>query len=1474
MSITKDATKGWALPASAAEFTELLAGTGIANPDHAWKGQVASGNLSDLIGSLTLTARGTPLYSQAATGWSSTGVGADDNTTDGFTAASGVGPSPATTSQVWFIVLSLEVEPTATRTLIGMNPGASGFSINFVPAAGTNKIRAAIAGVTADGAADHAVGSYVFALRYDRAASVAKISSDLEAVAGLYSAALVDGQKGFGPAATTVGSATVLYMLMYEGANAEALSDANITTIRARIESPPTFAGDDDFAAPNFRPTQVVHRLSLAALDPADLAPLALLPIAEEYLRRPVPAPAPVIHRITPLWDPAEAPPRAVMPVDECYVLRPLPAPVPVRHRVPAVLDLPEIVPQPEPRPGPTLTMLQAGSSSYKWVVALEGYPYLLTDASPAEAVSAWSGRDWTQALGNLTVNLDNEQRLNPWEPLLSGGELTLHVLPDAGDTFGVDVGRKTAGDETMLDTTVDKDDVSLTVKATSSFDGSGPLYIGTEALSYTGKTSSTFSGVSRGKFAPFTVDGGSSSRWGHLHQVADDPNGVRLRPLVTEQPRVWLGKWLGLWMHRVTASGRLNTRDDARLTFAGRVAELEDDANTMATVLHVEHVLDVVKRAVIGRDMFTAKAKDGMYLAAGLKFTLEETTNGGASWNEANPCLVKVGATGTDIEEGFYSAAEIHSKLNAYFAAERTALRITGTFCIGIAPHGNDGLRTYFSYRIGAASGTDSVGLFFTLPKSVNHFFGTMVATSGQTGNAIIQSWGDGSTDYDIVGEDVPLRYMLLDQNVGITDFQHLELEEERGTFVDQIDSIPGFPNLDTGFEWGVFLIDGHYLMVAAKQGSTLTNILNVPIQYAGTQPITVNKFFETAERTIDDESGPISVKQIIINQTTLGLFLKQLFYSTGTSGYNHPTFDVLPATVGLGLPGELLGDSFENSVDALPGADAPYVLLLDEPKTLAELLRGTLIFRWAFLRWKDEGLQFCTWSTPTTSSVIFTESNKAAPASRNENHRTASALSAEWQRQIIKVDYDRNLTAVEKNGGYRSSMTVVDRVAEDDSGGDPKTITLQLPDTYGDAGVEALKSNFLVGAALFTRSITKLARSLDSRFWEGVAVGDTVMCTDAFARDPDTGRRGVATRPALVIAHSWNPGGSMPSGGVADMSGEITLLVRDVLRVAAYVPSAQLDEAATNAGYIVGTKVATCKPHAFSESTEAADATNFPAGTAVRFVERDPADPAAPSTHDDAVAAQSGNTITLTLGFAAFDNTKKYNVMFDTFGNGTAAQQALAYQADDADGLIEDTRAPFEYVAGFASLPYTANSAGDEVELPANITFADSTGRDVATDVAVNRLINNLIDYKTAHVRPFLTNNEMSGAAATGTYLLVHVRPINLTADMIAMTQHVNRALKVAPMMKSSDGSSASVRVSLVRYMPNDDTLNDVNRGNTLAEAVFTTTNPTLATMAAVDLPIGRIKTPAGNCFLLIECTVKARCRGLGICQEGPRT
>lgn len=234
-----DPTKGWARPANAAEWTTLLAGTGIANPDHSWDCTIGAGNLSDQIGSLTLTAGGTVSYAQAATGWSGTGVSGTDGVAGRFAAAAGVGPDPDVTSQVWLVMFNLASAPLAAiRAAFGINltNSANAYRMLFLT---SGSVRAAFNATNVDGAVNHPAGDYVAVMRYDRAATVAKVYTDLETLTNVYSAVnLTDNFKGIGSAGYP-GGVVFFLVAMWEGANAETLDDTKIATIRSRIEAPP-----------------------------------------------------------------------------------------------------------------------------------------------------------------------------------------------------------------------------------------------------------------------------------------------------------------------------------------------------------------------------------------------------------------------------------------------------------------------------------------------------------------------------------------------------------------------------------------------------------------------------------------------------------------------------------------------------------------------------------------------------------------------------------------------------------------------------------------------------------------------------------------------------------------------------------------------------------------------------------------------------------------------------------------------------------------------------------------------------------------------------------------------------------------------------------------------------------------------------------------------------------------------------------
>ncbi len=97
------------------------------------------------------------------------------------------------------------------------------------PLTGTNRLGMRCDAVATNGTADHAAGSHVFGCKYDRANSVVVGYSELEKHSGTYSAALLDGTKGFGGVSTM--DSVYVYAAMWSGAAAEAMTDANVKAL-------------------------------------------------------------------------------------------------------------------------------------------------------------------------------------------------------------------------------------------------------------------------------------------------------------------------------------------------------------------------------------------------------------------------------------------------------------------------------------------------------------------------------------------------------------------------------------------------------------------------------------------------------------------------------------------------------------------------------------------------------------------------------------------------------------------------------------------------------------------------------------------------------------------------------------------------------------------------------------------------------------------------------------------------------------------------------------------------------------------------------------------------------------------------------------------------------------------------------------------------------------------------------------------
>lgn len=1183
-----------------------------------------------------------------------------------------------------------------------------------------------------------------------------------------------------------------------------------------------------------------------------------------------------------------------------------------------------------------TIEALQGASGApvFKWIALIEGCKYVLTDCESTSAVqSALAGTDWASAevIPWLFVDLQNQQSIELWNPFTTHGRCTLRVA-DASDTFGSYVGKRLSGAQTILTSTHDRNDTTLNVASTTNFPSSGEAHVGVECFSYSAVGATSFTVTTRGKYSPFGCDstGSGGSRFAGYHRKGIDSTHQSVRPLVTQLPRIWVGRRAGLWLHTWDGSS-LNTRADAQLVYAGRIAALADDPATFLTVIDLEHIGNTdIKDAPLGRDQWGGVIAEGIELVTGRAFTFFDIKNGTKRTADDLTVVAGAPASANEIQTGFYTGNEIADRVNKWLGGELSSGRIWGHYNLATPVPSNVGPRTKMYWRVEDASAVD-VSWGMTMPGEIAVFLGIKDISADLRGQQ--SHWGSyenevANGDYLRQGDATPYATLLFHQSgpgnsaQELTKAVNFEIEDERGTFYDQYSLLPYSVKrrCSSTEEWGIFLFNEKTLMVAAYDNSTATspklkNCWIAPWQFAATSNEEAAVF--TGRRVDEPDTGPITVRQVMMLTHTLAGLLLRIAYSSGTSGYNHSTYDTLPYGLGWSLPGSLLGPEFERSVQNMPGANQSAVLVLDEPTRFADIFVDDLIFRWMFLRWRDGGFEFAQWKTPIASnaaksyagtSLHLTESNKAEPAGDGAHHRVASLEANDHCRPIIKIDYARDFGST-RDAKYTKSIQIEDQRAVDDAGGNAKPFTIRLRNTFAQftltgPSIEEMAKDFIARMPMASKATRKIVRTIDMRYWEGYAPGDIAVVTDNYARDPVTGERGIASRPAMITRLSYSPGGPTPTGTrPRDMYGEVELMFLDVSRGREYSPAAQVDDTQANAGYNAGGPTITCYAHKYShalaglgtrrtgvtiDDTEDADAEWFPAGSKIHIIEIDPADPANPTKWEREVLSQTGNTITLTaaLSAPAWDSTKKYRIVPQKYSQVVTAQQDYAFQADDSDELVEDDEPPWTYSAGAEVLSYDSVTGSEKAEFMAQVAYGDGRPYDAGYDHGLAYTLNAFIDYKSAHQSPFLDSSAaraQTGGPFTDTWRVLHCIPIFLGTEHLTAT--VRRTYTMALWWRSfSVGQSSSIRVSIARQFPamgidvpatnlDDGWVNVAHKDAFAISSTLTTTSDTWQQSSDIDLELNCKDLFFGIVWLVIEGTNAAECRGLAKLIEGPR-
>ncbi len=1012
---------------------------------------------------------------------------------------------------------------------------------------------------------------------------------------------------------------------------------------------------------------------------------------------------------------------------------------------------------------GNTQTALNDEGARVCFVLVISGYANLITDHhNPTAVETAWAATNWTSAIAGLSVDGTFEQSFEPWSNKVQVSTLRFLINDaDGEDTFGTDIWTSKPSINTALTATYDATTGAgtINVKDSSGISASDIVYVGNERFVVNSVAAGqvTHAAAGSGVLAAFTANGGTTNPWQHSrpsHQSWD----VAADPRLTDVPKQWTGRYVGLYIHRIV-DGVLDTKAEASLLWAGTIASIQDSPSG-ATILECQDVRAKLRDVTLLRDQFKGRVREGCFLAAGTKFWASDAVGNTGVSTSTDLDVVSSGASGTtQINEGWYSAPEMANFLNEWIQAETME---ADAMSFAIVNDGGSRLQMVADYSGLSANG---IWCIMRLHTNVHRYLVFLGFGDGQVAPSEDKGW-HVEHGYTIAtsgalvlnSKEVPYRVMASQSSVRsiLGRWAHwpapvpaqLELDDTEGTWFEHASLLPTPLS-----EWAdgtdaSLMISGDAVFFAEHDSDTSFTLINTKDPFS--QLASGN---ESIPNKTMDEDGDVEVRQFVVLSGTVTDIMSRLLASVNGDGVNHATYDDFPAGSGAGIPWELLGDNFINTCNALQEASESdsMIVPMHKPTALVDIITAESTLRFAWLIFKDGGLQWVSPQIPNASTADWTldETNKAGPAGESVDLKATTEITSKWLRNVLKIKYGYT-----PDGKSHDTLTIKDATSIGDFG-EMKPITIKARHVYrddvraGDA-IEA-KAGRLATAIMpmFGRPVRVYKRSINGSLYN-MAPGDMVALSDDFIRDPTTGQRGLAARPCTVLSvrHSgYNPKG---------LWGEVVLLFSDEERTFPYAASAEVDETYTSGAFTAGwdsaSKKIRLKSHAHSHASADKDILSYTSGDPVRISEIDPSDPSAADTFTDVLSAVGADDVTLTTGFGAGGNpahssSKYYHLGFDDYSTVQTAQKLTAFLADEADGELQGVIPPNTY--GDAPPPpvviaFATNDATTLPELHSDEMYAEGEplGPNIVRHVSV--AANSLINYRTAPSMPvFLGTN-----------------------------------------------------------------------------------------------------------------------------------
>lgn len=746
---------------------------------------------------------------------------------------------------------------------------------------------------------------------------------------------------------------------------------------------------------------------------------------------------------------------------------------------------------------------------------------------------AATSGRFQLGLYGGLRIEGAIQRTIEMFAAEISPGSLTFSILDYANaltaDMFGE--ARPSIG-STRLVETVEADATVIPVDDVTATPG-GTLYLGLETLAVQGTDPATdeFT-VERGVGSLFPPDG--ETAWACTHEVP--PDGV-VRPEVTSLPINWVNRRVGLYVcHRVggvwSAGFPGSDSNDAELLWAGRIKNYGEDAEGRISIDCIE-ITELLK-GTIGARMFEGTLQRTWFSEAEAQIRIRV-------WrvNFLSPGIYDAQLS---VANSYATHQELAAAINAAFAdayvtnAGTYAPVGTGaSLLLGSAYTGWDA----YTFSMFETSATDSqewqmvIGLSPTawrllgwipqgLPNSdvggyildgTNRYeflpLARVVTTDPPDPPVVTNVW-------QATAHSGPRKYVISPGGLGS---QEIEVVPTSGQpFVHQTRIPDGFPDgTETNWAFGypthgfVRIDDDRVFAVSQVSATKLVVVAEVDANSANIEP---SQSLEYLDGMVDN-GVPIRIRQVWIEPyDTLGEMILRVVVSTGTAGYNDPTYDSLPLGLGLAFPTSIL-----DVATFLALCDVPCTLVVMGPTPMAKLLKSALDVAGKHAVWKDSKLTVVDPLDDTATPVPLTEANKAHAIGPDE------ALTPIVERTVCRRNPQAivnrqtlRYAASYKDGTWRRTITIHALQSQSDVG----QVFGAVTDGYGidDEGAEAWAIIAAAQLVYFSRAVVACTRSFHFGLAPLLYPGALVSVDDDLMVDPATGERGVTGLLAWVLS------------------------------------------------------------------------------------------------------------------------------------------------------------------------------------------------------------------------------------------------------------------------------------------------------------------------------------------------------------------